>query len=53
MKVGGNASATEFYNRHGGSGMLSGSDGRAKYLSPIAGKYKEELERRKAEDVRK
>lgn len=53
MKVGGNASATDFFTRHGGSHLLSNGDAKARYASPVAQKYKEELERRKRDDERK
>jgi len=53
MKVGGNASATEYFTRHGGANLLTAADTRAKYSSPIAARYKEELERRRQEDARK
>ena len=51
MKVGGNASATEFFTRHGGALMLSDSDVKKKYTSRLAEMYKEELARRVKEDV--
>ncbi|TEB27386.1 ArfGap-domain-containing protein [Coprinellus micaceus] len=51
MKVGGNASATEFFQKHGGSAMLHDSDTKKKYSSRIAELYKEELERRIKEDA--
>ena len=53
MKVGGNASATEFFNRHGGSSLLSDSDTKKKYSNRVAELYKEELARRVKEDVKK
>ncbi|KAK7689970.1 hypothetical protein QCA50_006610 [Cerrena zonata] len=53
MKVGGNASATEFFNKHGGSALLNDSDSRKKYSSRIAELYKEELARRVKEDTAK
>ncbi|KZT69550.1 ArfGap-domain-containing protein [Daedalea quercina L-15889] len=53
MKVGGNASATEFFTRHGGSLMLSDSDIKKKYTSRLAEMYKEELARRAKEDAAK
>lgn len=53
MKVGGNASATEFFQKHGGSSMLHDSDTKKKYSSRIAELYKEELERRIKEDTAK
>ena len=53
MKVGGNASATEFFTRHGGALMLSDSDVKKKYTSRLAEMYKEELARRVKEDIAK
>ncbi|KAJ9107920.1 hypothetical protein QFC19_002663 [Naganishia cerealis] len=53
MKVGGNASATDFFTRHGGSHLLSNNDAKGRYSSTVAQKYKEELERRKKDDERK
>ncbi len=45
MKAGGNASATDFFTRHGGASLLK------KYTSRVAELYKEELARRVKEDV--
>ncbi|KAF6759149.1 hypothetical protein DFP72DRAFT_885813 [Ephemerocybe angulata] len=53
MKVGGNASAVEFFTKHGGSSMLHDSDTKKKYSSRIADLYKEDLERRIKEDATK
>ena len=53
MKVGGNASANDFFNKHGGSALLSDSDSKKKYSSRIAELYKEELARRVKEDTAK
>lgn len=53
MKVGGNASATEFFTKHGGSSLLSDSDVKKKYSSRVAELYKEELARRAKEDATK
>lgn len=53
MKVGGNASATEYFTRHGGSHLLSSGDAKGRYSSTVAQKYKEELERRRKDDERK
>ncbi|KAI8986249.1 hypothetical protein BD414DRAFT_536988 [Trametes punicea] len=53
MKVGGNASATEFFTKHGGAALLSDSDTKKKYSSRIAELYKEELARRVKEDAAK
>lgn len=53
MKVGGNASATEFFSKHGGSSLLSDSDTKKKYSGKVAELYKEELASRvKADAVR-
>lgn len=53
MKVGGNASATEFFSKHGGSSLLSDSDTKKKYSGKVAELYKEELACRvKADTVR-
>ncbi|KAF9559735.1 ArfGap-domain-containing protein [Agrocybe pediades] len=51
MKVGGNASAREFFMKHGGSSLLSDSDSKKKYSSRVAELYKEELARRVKEDA--
>ncbi|KAI0687006.1 hypothetical protein C8Q76DRAFT_803708 [Earliella scabrosa] len=51
MKVGGNASATDFFTKHGGSALLSDSDTKKKYSSRVAELYKEELARRVKEDA--
>ncbi|CDO72266.1 hypothetical protein BN946_scf184970.g118 [Trametes cinnabarina] len=51
MKVGGNASATEFFTKHGGAALLSDSDTKKKYSSRVAELYKEELARRVREDA--
>nr|VWO93931.1 DNA polymerase (EC [Ganoderma boninense] len=53
MKVGGNASATDFFNKHGGSALLNDSDTKKKYSSRVAELYKEELARRVKEDATK
>ncbi|TFY62618.1 hypothetical protein EVJ58_g3737 [Rhodofomes roseus] len=53
MKVGGNASITEFFTRHGGALMLNDSDTKKKYSSRLAEMYKEELARRVKEDAAK
>ncbi|TRM62119.1 hypothetical protein BD626DRAFT_459119 [Schizophyllum amplum] len=53
MKVGGNASAADFFTKNGGASLLSDSDTRKKYSSPIADRYKEELARRVREDAAK
>ncbi|KAN0111170.1 ArfGap domain containing protein [Russula decolorans] len=51
MKVGGNASATDFFTRHGGASLLNDSDVKKKYTSRAAELYREELARRVKEDV--
>ena len=51
MKTGGNASATEFFTKHGGSALLSDSDTKKKYSSRVAELYKEELARRVKQDI--
>ena len=53
MKVGGNASASDFFTKHGGSALLADSDTRKKYSSRVAELYKEELAKRAKEDVAK
>jgi len=52
MKVGGNESATKFFQSHGGSAALASKDVKVKYTSPVAVKYKEELKRRAALDAK-
>jgi len=51
MKIGGNASATDFFTKHGGTSLLSDSDTKKKYSGKIAELYKEELARRAKEDA--
>jgi ADP-ribosylation factor GTPase-activating protein 2/3 len=51
MKVGGNASAKEFFTKHGGSTLLLDSDTKKKYSSRVAEVYKEELAKRANEDA--
>ncbi len=51
MKVGGNASATDFFTRHGGTSLLNDSDVKKKYTSRVAELYREELARRVKEDT--
>ncbi|KAH0832304.1 hypothetical protein J3R83DRAFT_13304 [Lanmaoa asiatica] len=51
MKAGGNASATEFFSRHGGASLLSDTDTKKKYSSRTAELYKEELAKRVKEDT--
>lgn len=50
MKVGGNESATKFFQRNGGSAALASKDPKTKYTSNAANKYKDELSRRVAVD---
>lgn len=51
MKVGGNASATEFFNKHGGAALLADSDHKKKYSTRVAELYKEELAKRVKDDA--
>jgi len=51
MKVGGNESATKFFQSNGGSAALASKDAKVKYTSNAANKYKEELKRRAARDA--
>ena len=51
MKVGGNASATDFFTRYGGASLLSDNDTKKKYSSRTAELYKEELAKRSKEDA--
>ncbi|CAK7275438.1 ADP-ribosylation factor GTPase activating protein, ER-Golgi transport [Sporothrix epigloea] len=52
MKVGGNDSATKFFQQNGGSAALNSKDPKTKYQSSAATKYKDELKRRAARDAR-
>ncbi|KAK4226791.1 hypothetical protein QBC38DRAFT_479666 [Podospora fimiseda] len=52
MKVGGNESATKFFQSNGGSAALNSKDPKTKYTSNAATKYKEELKKRAAKDAR-
>lgn len=52
MKVGGNESATKYFQSHGGSAALASKDPKVKYGSNTATKYKEELKKRSAEDAK-
>jgi ADP-ribosylation factor GTPase-activating protein 2/3 len=52
MKVGGNESATKYFQSHGGSAALNSKDPKTKYTSNAASKYKEELGRRVEADKR-
>ncbi|OOF96498.1 hypothetical protein ASPCADRAFT_47044 [Aspergillus carbonarius ITEM 5010] len=51
MKVGGNESATKYFQSHGGSAALASKDPKVKYTCNAAVKYKEELKRRAAQDA--
>jgi ADP-ribosylation factor GTPase-activating protein 2/3 len=51
MKVGGNESATKFFQSNGGSAALNSKDPTTKYTSNAATKYKEELKRRALRDA--
>lgn len=53
MKVGGNESATKYFQSHGGSAALASKDSKTKYTSNAATKYKDELARRVEGDIRK
>lgn len=50
MKVGGNESATKFFQSNGGTAALASKDPKVKYTSTAATKYKDELKRRAAGD---
>jgi len=52
MKVGGNESATKFFQSNGGSAALNSKDPKTKYDSNVATKYKEELKRRAGRDAK-
>lgn len=51
MKVGGNASASDFFTKHGVSSLLNDVDTKKKYSSRVGELYKEELARRVKDDV--
>lgn len=51
MKVGGNESATKYFQSHGGTAALASKDANTKYTSNAASKYKDELKRRAAADA--
>lgn len=51
MKVGGNESATKFFQQNGGSAALKSKDPKTKYESNAATKYKAELKKRAARDA--
>jgi ADP-ribosylation factor GTPase-activating protein 2/3 len=52
MKVGGNASATDFFSKNGGAAALNSKDAKVKYTSRAAIAYKDELKRRATNDAR-
>lgn len=52
MKVGGNASATDFFSKNGGAAALNSKDAKVKYTSRAAVAYKDELKRRAANDTK-
>lgn len=52
MKVGGNESATKFFQSNGGSAALNSKDPNTKYTSNAATKYKDELKKRAARDAK-
>lgn len=52
MKVGGNESATKYFQTHGGSAALASKDPKVKYGANAATKYKDELKRRAADDAK-
>lgn len=52
MKVGGNESATKFFQSNGGSAALAAKDPKVKYTSNAATKYKEELKRLASVDAK-
>lgn len=52
MKVGGNGAASDFFAAHGGNALLVPStEGKVKYTSAVAQRYKEELNRRAVQDA--
>lgn len=51
MKVGGNESATKFFQSNGGTAALNSKDPKTKYTSNAATKYKEELKKRAMKDA--
>lgn len=50
--MGGNDAATKYFQSNGGSAALASKDPKTKYNSSTAVKYKEELKRRVAEDLK-
>ena len=53
MKVGGNESATKYFQTHGGSAALASKDPKTNYTSNAANKYKDELAKRVEADQKK
>lgn len=51
MKVGGNESATRYFQSNGGAAALASKDVTNKYTSNAANKYKQELKNRAALDA--
>ena len=49
--MGGNESATKFFQSNGGTAALASKDAKVKYTSNAANKYKEELKRISARDA--
>ena len=49
--MGGNESATKYFQSNGGTAALASKDAKVKYTSNAANKYKEELKRRAARDA--
>lgn len=49
--MGGNESATKFFQSNGGTAALASKDAKVKYTSNAANKYKEELKRRATRDA--
>ena len=52
MRVGGNASAAEYFKSHGGASLLSTKDAKVKYSSKQAQNYKLELKKRAEIDAK-
>ena len=52
MKVGGNESATKYFQRNGGTAALASKDANTKYTSKAATSYKQELKTRAALDAK-
>lgn len=51
MKVGGNESATQYYQKKGASAALRSNDSKTKYDNKVATDYKKELTTRAAKDA--